>query len=67
LDLCKGKGKLQLDEMSKLYVEELKIAGAAAVGAHQWKDGEGDHKGRSQKAAEPAVAGTKRKLLNIFG
>lgn len=65
LDLCKGKGGLQLDEMSKLYVEELKVAGAAAVGAHQWKDGEGDHKG-TPKAAEP-VEGKKRKLLSIFG
>eukprot|EP00541_Cyclophora_tenuis_P007864 CAMPEP_0116569170 /NCGR_PEP_ID=MMETSP0397-20121206/16138_1 /TAXON_ID=216820 /ORGANISM="Cyclophora tenuis, Strain ECT3854" /LENGTH=70 /DNA_ID=CAMNT_0004096691 /DNA_START=54 /DNA_END=263 /DNA_ORIENTATION=- len=23
LDLCKGKGELQLEEMAKLYVEEL--------------------------------------------
>jgi fructose-bisphosphate aldolase, class I len=30
LDLCKGTGDLQLDAMSKLYVEELKIASAAA-------------------------------------
>ena len=43
LDLCKGKGELQLDEMSKLYVEELTIAGAAARGEHEWAKGEGDH------------------------
>ena len=45
LDLCKGKDDLVLDEMSKLYVEELKIAGAAARGEHTWGKGEGDHVG----------------------
>lgn len=45
LDLCKGKGELQLDEMSKLYVEELKIASAAAKGEYEWKKGDGDHEG----------------------
>jgi fructose-bisphosphate aldolase class I len=45
LDLCKGKGELQLEDMSKLYVEELKIASAAGLGTHQWKKGEGDHVG----------------------
>lgn len=46
LQLCKGKGgELQLEEMSKLYLKELQIASAAARGEHQWKDGEGDHKG----------------------
>jgi len=47
LDLCKGKGDLCLDEMSKLYVEELAIAGAAARG--EWeggKAGDGDHVGK---------------------
>lgn len=47
LDLCKGKGELQLDAMSKLYVEELKIASAAAKGEHEWKKGEGDHVAKS--------------------
>jgi fructose-bisphosphate aldolase class I len=50
LDLCKGKGDLVLDEMSKLYVEELAIAGAAARGEHTWAKGEGDHVGESKKA-----------------
>ena len=45
LNLCKGKGELQLDSMSKLYVEELKIASAASLGTHEWKKGEGDHVG----------------------
>jgi fructose-bisphosphate aldolase class I len=44
LDLCKGKGDLQLEEMSKLYVEELKIASAAAKGEYEWAKGDGDHK-----------------------
>jgi len=26
-----------------LYVEELKIASAAAKGEHEWVDGDGDH------------------------
>ncbi len=43
LELCKGKGELQLDEMAKLYVEELKIASAAALGEHEWAAGDGDH------------------------
>lgn len=46
LDLCKGKGELQLDEMSKLYVDELKIAGAAARGEWEGKEGDGDHVGK---------------------
>mmetsp|Transcript_5049 Transcript_5049/g.5749 ORF Transcript_5049/g.5749 Transcript_5049/m.5749 type:complete len:380 (-) Transcript_5049:1034-2173(-) len=55
LDLCKGKGELQFDEMSKLYVEELKIASAAALGAHCWNDGDGDHVGKV-KAKEAVLA-----------
>jgi fructose-bisphosphate aldolase class I len=45
LDLCKDKGELQLEDMSKLYIDELKIASAASLGTHQWKKGEGDHVG----------------------
>jgi hypothetical protein len=41
--LCRGKGELQLEEMSKLYVEELKIASAASLGEHTWNEGDGDH------------------------
>jgi len=51
LDLCKGTGELQLEKMSKLYVEELAIAGAAARGEHVWAGSEGDHIGKA--AAEP--------------
>lgn len=44
LNLCKdSNGKLLLDDMSKLYIEELKIASAAAKGEHVWKEGEGNH------------------------
>jgi len=43
LELCKGKEGLQLDEMGKLYIEELKIASAAALGEHEWNVGDGDH------------------------
>jgi len=46
LDLCKGKGELQFEEMSKLYIEELKIASAAALGEWEWKEGDGDHKSK---------------------
>lgn len=60
LDLCKGKGELQLDEMSKLYVEELKIAGAAARGEYVWANGDGAHVGVNGVASEPE-AGSKRK------
>jgi len=45
LDLCKGKGDLQLEEMSKLYVEELAIASSAAKGEYEWKAGDGAHVG----------------------
>ncbi len=43
LDLCKGKGELQLEEMGKLYVEELKLASASALGEYEWNAGDGDH------------------------
>jgi fructose-bisphosphate aldolase class I len=49
LDLCKGEGELQLEEMSKLYLAELKIASAAAKGEHKWKSGEGNHVGEVEK------------------
>lgn len=45
LELCRGKGKLQIDDMSKLYLDELKIASAAARGEHEWDEGDGDHLG----------------------
>eukprot|EP00854_Cymbomonas_tetramitiformis_P007575 gene7575-9021_t len=44
LALCKEKGGLCLEEMSALYLEELKIASAAALGKHTPGPGEGDHK-----------------------
>jgi len=43
LDLCKGKDELQLEEMSKLYIEELKIASAAAKGEWDGEAGDGAH------------------------
>jgi len=43
LELCRGKGKFQFEEMSKLYIEELKIASAAALGEWSWNEGDGDH------------------------
>lgn len=44
LQLCTDNhGKFRLDEMAKLYVEELKMASAASKGEYQWKDGDGDH------------------------
>lgn len=43
LDLCKGKDSLQLEDMSKLYIEELKIASAASLGEYEWPSGDGDH------------------------
>lgn len=45
LALCKGKGTLQLEQMSKLYLEELAIASAAALGEWEGKVGDGDHVG----------------------
>lgn len=45
MDLCKGKDELQLDDMAKLYVEELKIASAAAKGEYEWAEGDGAHVG----------------------
>lgn len=56
LDLCKGKDELQLDEMSKLYIKELQIAGAAAMGKHKWAKGEGNHVGTKKEALEPVAA-----------
>ena len=57
LDLCKDAGELKLDDMAKLYVDELKIASAAAKGEHEWVNGDGDHVGKvTEKAKEAVVA-----------
>ena len=48
LELCKGsEGVLKLDQMAKLYVEELQVASAAAKGEYVWKKGDGDHEGKN--------------------
>eukprot|EP00542_Grammatophora_oceanica_P022858 CAMPEP_0194027772 /NCGR_PEP_ID=MMETSP0009_2-20130614/1847_1 /TAXON_ID=210454 /ORGANISM="Grammatophora oceanica, Strain CCMP 410" /LENGTH=406 /DNA_ID=CAMNT_0038666943 /DNA_START=48 /DNA_END=1268 /DNA_ORIENTATION=- len=75
LDLCKGKGELQFEEMSKLYVEELKIASAAALGQWQGNDGDGDHVGKKaekkkkeKKASEDSTTEEKKGLFAaLFG
>lgn len=42
LNLCKDSGKLEIAKMSKLYIDELKIASLAARG--KWDGGvDGDH------------------------
>jgi fructose-bisphosphate aldolase class I len=43
LNLCKSSGDLELEKMSELYLDELRIASAASLGEHQWKQGEGNH------------------------
>ena len=43
LELARGGKGLCLEEMSALYLEELKIAGAAARGEHTPRAGEGAH------------------------
>ena len=50
LNLC-STGELELEEMSKLYLEELKIASAAARGEWEWKPGDGDHRGSTVSSA----------------
>ena len=56
LELCRGKGELQLEDMAKLYVEELKIAGAAALGEWDGEKGDGDHAGKAVESKEAVVA-----------
>ncbi|KAL7560565.1 hypothetical protein ACA910_001431 [Epithemia clementina (nom. ined.)] len=51
LDLCRGKGELQLEAMSKLYVEELQMASAAAQGEYEWAEGQGAHVGAAESQA----------------
>jgi len=42
--LCEGKdGKMPIEDMGALYLKELAIAGAAAVGKHEPQAGEGAH------------------------
>ena len=77
LELCKEKGELCLEEMGALYIKELEIAGKAALGQHDWKDGEGSHKGvQTVEEATPTKAGEeekkeggsmKRKLQKMIG
>mmetsp|Transcript_27388 Transcript_27388/g.54698 ORF Transcript_27388/g.54698 Transcript_27388/m.54698 type:complete len:396 (-) Transcript_27388:57-1244(-) len=57
LDLCKAKGELCLDEMGKLYVEELKIASAAAKGEWSWDGEEGSHGKKGKKRELSAMLG----------
>lgn len=42
-ELCRGHGDLRLEEMSALYLDELKIAGAAARGEYEPQGDEGAH------------------------
>lgn len=64
LDLCRGKNGLVLDEMSKVYVEELAIASAAARGEHTWAKGEGDHVGTKQEVEDVNLRGNHSLLLS---
>jgi len=41
--LCKETGQLQLEAMSALYLSELKIASASALGQLDATPGQGDH------------------------
>jgi len=42
--LCDGRGgEMPLEEMGALYLKELEMASAAALGKHNPKDGEGSH------------------------
>lgn len=73
LDLCKESGKLELDAMSKLYIEELKIASAASLGQYKWEKGEGDHvppeavqKIETKKDVMKAEEQPKKKIFGIF-
>lgn len=70
LELCRGKGELQLEEMSKLYVEELKIASAAAFGQWEGNPGDGDHVGIKVEEKAPVVSvptPEPEKKFNFFG
>lgn len=53
-----------LDEMSKVYVEELAIASAAARGEHTWAKGEGDHVGTKQEVEDVNLRGNHSLLLS---
>uniref|UniRef100_A0A7S2HMU7 fructose-bisphosphate aldolase n=1 Tax=Zooxanthella nutricula TaxID=1333877 RepID=A0A7S2HMU7_9DINO len=51
-ELCKGKGgKMPLEEMSALYVKELQVASAAALGKHTPGPEEGAHVAKQLVAA----------------
>jgi len=45
-ELCRGKDELPLQEMEKLYVKELEVAGKAALGKHKRNGTDGDHIGK---------------------
>ena len=62
LNLCKDKGELKLDEMSKLYVEELEIASAASLGQWAGNAGDGDHVGKEDNTVAQEES-KKRKVV----
>jgi fructose-bisphosphate aldolase class I len=51
LELCKATGELQLDQMSDLYCQELKMAHLAAIGKLDTITG-GDHNGKPKMIEE---------------
>lgn len=44
LELCRGKGELDIPAMSDLYVKELQIARDAALGRLKPEEGDGDYR-----------------------
>lgn len=64
-----AKSKLQIESMSKLYIEELQIASAAANGSYEGKQpGDGDHtpkrskRRREDELLDPSDNGSRQRV-----
>jgi fructose-bisphosphate aldolase class I len=63
LQLCAGKGELDVPAMTTLYIKELKIASAAALGQLELKLGKGDHERKRERDEEQPIDTSRPRVL----
>lgn len=63
LQLCAGKGELDIPAMTTLYIKELKIASAAALGQLELELGKGDHERKRERDEEQPIDTSRPRVL----